>query len=58
MGRALFGCIFVDHHVAYGAGVSRDMLGSYVPSFMLAFIACLVAAASFYLLKCPESHTI
>ena len=44
--------------MAYGAGVSRDMLGSYVPSFMLAGIACLVAAASFYLLKRPETQTV
>ena len=63
MGPAIFGWIFAAHHVAaglmaYGAGVSRDMLGSYVPSFMLAGIACLIAAASFYLLKRPEPHTI
>ena len=63
MGPAVFGWIFAAHHVAaglmaYGAGVSRDMLGSYVPSFMLAGIACLIAAASFYLLKRPEPHTI
>ena len=63
MGSAVFGWIFAAHHVAaglmaYGAAVSRDMLGSYVPSFMLAGIACLVAAASFYLLKRPKPHTI
>ena len=63
MGPAVFGWIFAAHHVAaglmaFGAGVSRDILGRYVPSFMLAGIVCLIAPASFYLLKLPESHPI
>jgi MFS family permease len=63
MGPAIFGWIFAAHHVAaglmaYGTGVSRDMIGSYVPAFMMAGIACLVAAPSFYFLKRPEPQTV
>ena len=59
MGPAIFGWIFAAHHVAaglmaYGTGVSRDMIGSYVPAFMMAGLACLVAAGSFYFLKRPQ----
>ena len=39
--------------LAYGAGVSRDMLDSYVPLFMLAGIAFSVADASFLSIKVP-----
>ena len=56
MGPAVFGWIFASHHIAaglmaYGAGVSRDMLGTYAPSFLLAGFMCVLAAASFYLLR-------
>jgi hypothetical protein len=34
-----------------GAGVSRDFIGSYVPSFLFAGITCFIAAASFYFVK-------
>ncbi|MDA9330026.1 hypothetical protein N9Q61_02795 [Amylibacter sp.] len=48
--------IFASHHVAAGlmtvaAGVSRDFIGSYVPSFLFAGITCFLAAASFYFVK-------
>jgi len=33
------------------AGVSRDLIGSYVPSFLFAGITCFLAAASFYFVK-------
>ena len=51
-GPAVFAWIFASHHVsagvmAFGTGVSRDMLGTYAPAFALAGVLCLVAAASF-----------
>jgi MFS family permease len=56
MGPAVFAWIFASHHLAagfmtLGTGVSRDMLGTYSPAFMLAGVLCIVAAASFMLLK-------
>lgn len=59
MGPAIFGWIFAAHHVAaglmtIGAGVSRDVLGTYTPAFMMAGIMCLIAALSFNLLKSPR----
>jgi sugar phosphate permease len=56
MGPAVFAWIFAAHHVsaglmAFGAGVSRDMLGTYAPAFMLAGLLCMAAAASFWLLR-------
>lgn len=45
----VFGWVFVGHQVgaaiaAFGAGLSRDALASYLPAFYLAGAACLVAA--------------
>ncbi len=45
----VFGWVFTGHQLgaavaAFGAGVSRDALGSYLPAFTLAGGACLVAA--------------
>lgn len=56
MGPAVFAWIFAAHHVAaglmaFGTGVSRDILGTYAPAFLLAGALCLVAAASFSMLK-------
>lgn len=56
MGPAVFAWIFAAHHVsagvmAFGTGVSRDMLGTYAPAFLLAGVLCLVAAASFMALR-------
>jgi MFS family permease len=58
MGPAIFGWIFAAHHVAAGlmavaAGISRDALGSYVPAFLFAGLACFLAAASFAMLRKP-----
>ncbi|MCW5635126.1 MAG: MFS transporter [Rubrivivax sp.] len=52
MGPAVFAWIFASHHVAagvmaFGTGVSRDLLGTYAPAFLLAGVLCLVAALSF-----------
>ncbi len=62
MGPAIFGWIFAAHHVAAGAmalgtGVSRDMLGTYGPAFLMAGVLCLVAAASVYLLSNRSNKT-
>jgi len=59
MGPAVFAWIFAAHHVAagvmlFGAGVSRDMLGTYAPAFLLAGVLCIVAAASFVAVKQPR----
>jgi len=56
MGPAIFGWIFAAHHVAaglmaFGAGVSRDVLGTYAPSFLMAGLMCLVATGSIYLMR-------
>jgi len=56
MGPAVFGWIFASHHVAaglmaVGAGVSRDVIGTYVPAFLFAGILCLFATASFFFLR-------
>ena len=56
MGPAVFGWIFAAHHVAaglmtFGAGVSRDALGTYTPAFLFAGILCLIAASSFFIIK-------
>jgi sugar phosphate permease len=52
MGPAVYAWVFAFHHIAAGAmiwaaGVSRDVLGSYVPAFLAAGLLCLAAAASF-----------
>lgn len=59
LGPAVFAWIFASHHVAAGlmvlaAGVSRDMVGSYVPAFLFAGLMCLVAAAAFSLRRKPR----
>jgi hypothetical protein len=45
----VFGWIFTAHQLgaataAYGAGISRDVLASYLPAFGAAGVACLAAA--------------
>jgi sugar phosphate permease len=52
MGPAVFAWIFAAHHVAagvmaFGTGVSRDLLGTYEPAFLLAGLLCFAAAMSF-----------
>ncbi len=55
-GPAVFAWIFAAHHVAagvmaFGTGVSRDMLGTYAPAFLLAGALCVLAAVSFGLVR-------
>jgi predicted MFS family arabinose efflux permease len=45
----VFGWVFTGHQIgaaiaAFGAGLSRDALASYLPAFYIAGAACLVAA--------------
>lgn len=59
MGPAVFAWIFAAHHIAagtmlFGAGVSRDMLGTYGPAFLLAGVLCVVAAASLGTMQRPK----
>jgi MFS family permease len=59
MGPAVFSWIFAAHHISAGlmlvaAGVSRDVIGSYAPSFLLAGLLCFVAAVSFTAVRKPQ----
>ncbi len=60
MGPAVFAWIFAGHQLgaglmAFGAGVSRDALESYVPAFLFAGVLCLLAAAAFMLVRKPPT---
>jgi len=59
IGPAVFSWIFAAHHISAGvmlfaAGVSRDVVGSYAPSFLAAGILCFVAAACFSAVRRPQ----
>ena len=48
-GPVVFAWIFTAHHIAAGlmlvlAGISRDLIGTYVPAFAIAGILCVLAA--------------
>jgi len=52
----VFGWIFAAHQLgagmmAFGAGVSRDVLATYLPAFLVAGLMCIVAALSLWLLR-------
>jgi sugar phosphate permease len=52
----VFGWIFTAHQLgaasaAYGAGISRDMLASYLPAFFFAGAACMLAALAALLVR-------
>jgi MFS family permease len=58
-GPVLFGWIFAAHQygsavAAYGSGVVRDTVLSYLPAFVIAGIACLIAAALFTMVRAPR----
>lgn len=60
MGPAVFAWIFAAHHLAaglmtYGTGISRDAIGTYAPAFLFAGFLCIIAAASFVLLRRPTT---
>jgi sugar phosphate permease len=57
-GPAVFAWIFASHHISAGlmlvaTGVSRDMIGTYAPAFLVAGLLCLVAAAAFGAVRRP-----
>jgi predicted MFS family arabinose efflux permease len=52
----VFGWIFAAHQLgagvmAFAAGLSRDVLASYLPAFFTAGVLCLAAALSLWLLR-------
>jgi MFS family permease len=52
----VFGWIFAAHQLGAGlmalvAGISRDVLASYLPAFLAAGVLCILAALSLWLLK-------
>ena len=56
MGPAIFAWVFAAHHVAAGlmtvfTGISRDLIGSYIPAFTFAGLVCFVAAVSFIMVS-------
>ncbi len=56
MGPAIFAWVFAAHHVAAGlmtvfTGISRDLIGSYIPAFTFAGLVCFVAAVSFMMVS-------
>jgi predicted MFS family arabinose efflux permease len=55
-GPAVLGWIFAAHQLGAGAfaavsGLSRDALGTYAPSFFVAGLLCLAAAAAFTMVR-------
>jgi hypothetical protein len=63
-GPIVFGWIFGAHQLgsavaAYGSGLSRDILSTYVPAFFLAGFACFIATVLFvYLLTFKPKFSI
>ena len=58
-GPVLFGWIFAAHQfgsavAAYGSGVTRDTVLSYLPAFVAAGVACLIAASLFAMVRAPR----
>src|SRR5687767_11980920 len=58
-GPILFGWIFAAHQfgaavAAYGSGVTRDSVLTYLPAFLAAGLACLLAAALFAVVTKPS----
>jgi predicted MFS family arabinose efflux permease len=58
-GPVLFGWVFAAHQLgsavaAYGSGVTRDVALSYLPAFLAAGVACLIAAALFSAVRKPR----
>ena len=63
-GPIVFGWIFGAHQLgsavaAYGSGLSRDILSTYVPAFLLAGLACFIATMLFiYLLTFKPKFSV
>jgi predicted MFS family arabinose efflux permease len=61
-GAMIFGWIFAGHQIgsaaaAYGAGLTRTMMLSYIPAIYAAGLACIVAAFAIFLVRRPERAT-
>lgn len=59
LGPVVFAWIFAAHQLgtgimAFGTGISRDALGTYVPAFLLAAVLCMAAATSFIFVHKPK----
>ena len=59
----MFGWIFMAHQLgaataAFGAGLSRDALASYLPAFMIAGAACLIAAVASLSVRRPGAPSL
>lgn len=59
LGPVVFAWVFAAHQLgtgimAFGAGLSRDALGSYVPAFLLAGLLCIAAATAFAFVRKPS----
>jgi hypothetical protein len=62
-GPVVFGWIFAAHQfgsafAAYGAGVSRVSLLSYLPAFLVAGLFCFVAVAMIFLFKFTKAKPV
>lgn len=59
LGPVVFAWVFAAHQLgtgimAFGTGLSRDALGSYVPAFLVAGLLCLAAATAFAFVRKPS----
>jgi MFS family permease len=59
----VFGWIFLAHQLgaataAFGAGLSRDELASYLPAFLIAGAACLIAALASLAVRRPGAPAV
>jgi predicted MFS family arabinose efflux permease len=59
----VFGWVFASHQLgaaaaAWGAGRTRDVLGSYQPAFVFAGFACLMAALAVRYIHAPQSRPL
>lgn len=57
----IFGWMYTGHQIgaaiaAYGAGLTRDDLASYIPAFTTAGIACLIASLAVILVRRPAAE--
>jgi sugar phosphate permease len=62
-GPLVFGWIFTAHQLgaavaAFGGGVARDMLGSYLPAFFVAGAACVLAALAAMSIRRPVAVAV
>ncbi len=58
LGPVVFAWIFAAHQLgvgimAFGTGLSRDALGTYMPAFLLAAVLCIAAATAFIFVRKP-----